>query len=129
MNDVLTEIIKGVTALAVPVLAAVFLQVLHLLKSWIEVKIKNQVIARISQEALDVVLFVAQSIGDDFKEAAKDGKLTEDEKAKLKNIAVDALKRRLSDIPAKLFPDIEKRIEEAIESAIKKEKGNKDNVK
>lgn len=102
------------------VLGVVVIKISLLIKNLIEQKIKEQFLARIFNEALETVIYVSQTVGDYMKEAAKDGKLSEDEKATLKKLAVDSLKRRLADIPSKFIPDLQKRIEEAVEAAVKR---------
>jgi hypothetical protein len=112
------EIKHAVIAGAVPVLVTLIGWGLSMLRAWLEAKIKNEWAQRIAAEAFQVVGAVAQAVGDDLKESTKDGKLSEDEKQRLKGIAVNALRDRLKDVPKHVFPDLESRMSDAIEAAV-----------
>jgi len=74
---------------------------------------------------------VAQKEGEDLKEAAADGKLTDDEKAMLKKVAVDTLKAMapgaILKFMAKGKSDIDTLLDTLVESAVSDSKGVKDN--
>lgn len=112
------EIKHAVIAGAVPVLVMLIGWAFSWVRAWLEAKIKNEWAQRIAAEAFQVVGAVAQAVGDDLKESAKDGKLSEDEKNRLKGIAMNALRDRLRDVPKHVFPDIESRMSDAIEAAV-----------
>lgn len=70
---------------------------------------------------------VAQAEADVLKEAAADGKLSADEKAKLKSSAVDALKAIAPDAILKFMEkgnsDLDKLLEALVESAVRDSNG------
>ena len=112
------EIKNAVIAGAVPVVVMLIGWAFSWFRAYLQSKIKNETLRRISAEAFEVVAAVGQAIGDDLKEAGKDGKLSEDEKAMLKTKAMNALMARLKDIPAHVIPDLGERVSEAIEAAV-----------
>jgi hypothetical protein len=119
MSEVTSEILKAVVIALVPAAFGLVAWIASHLKAWIEANVKNALLKRIANEALEVVGAVSQSISEPAKEAAKDGKLTDDEKARIKALAVDALMKRLKDIPAHILPDLAARASDAIEAAVK----------
>jgi uncharacterized protein YktB (UPF0637 family) len=112
------QIKEAVIAGAIPVVVTLIGWALSMLRSWLQAKIANEYAQRIAAEAFQVVGAVAQAIGDDLKESAKDGKLSEEEKQRLKRLALETLKERLRDVPKHLFPDLEARMSDAIEAAV-----------
>lgn len=117
-SQVTSEILKGLIAAAVPVLIALAGMAFSWIREYAKAHIKNATLQRVTDEAFVVVQAVGQAIGDDLKAAAKDGKLSEDEKAMLKAKALNALKERLRDIPKSILPDLETRLSDAIEYAV-----------
>jgi len=121
-HTLLNDIIKAVVIAAIPALTGLVALAFSWLREYAKTHIQNAILQRITNEAFEVVLAVGQAIGDDFKKAAADGKLSEDEKATLKTRAINALKLRLIDIPKHLLPNLETRLSEAIEAAVAKKK-------
>lgn len=117
-SQVLNEALKALLVVSIPALAAVVASLWGYLKSWIEAQTRNQWLIVIEREAFQVVAAVGQSVVTALKEKAADGSLTAEECQYVKNIALDTLKARLSAIPKALFPDLEKRLSDAVEAAV-----------
>jgi hypothetical protein len=115
---IMTETLKGLLIASIPALAAVIASLWGYLKAWIEAQTRNQWLIVIEREAFQVVAAVGQTIVVSLKEKAADGSLTAEECQYVKNKALETLKTRLSAIPRGLFPDIEKRMADAVEAAV-----------
>jgi hypothetical protein len=114
----LSEILKAMLIAATPIVVALLQKLAKKIEAWIDAQTTNETLKRIEHEALDTVAAVGQSVADPIKEAAADGKLTDEEKQRIKRIALDTLKARVSSVPAALLPDLEKRLSDAVESAV-----------
>ena len=117
-SAVLTDLLKIAVTVSAPILIALVKKLATKLEAWIEAQTTNETLKRIEHEAFDTVSAVGQAVADPIKEAAADGKLTDEEKQKIKGIALDKLKSRLGSIPSALLPDLEKRLADAVESAV-----------
>lgn len=112
MNDML----QGVLAIVVPVLATMIGRALVALLREAEARTANAWIQRIEREAQEVVLAVSQTYSDALKAAAADGKLTAEECATAKAQALALLRDRLVNIPAALLAG--DKLGTAIEAAV-----------
>lgn len=117
-NEILNETLKALAVASIPAIAALVASLWGYVKAWIEAQTRNQWLLVIEREAFQVVAAVGQSVVAALKEKAADGSLSAEECQYVKNIALDTLKARLSAIPKNLFPDIEKRLADAVEAAV-----------
>jgi hypothetical protein len=117
-HQLLSDVLKAALIASVPVIMALVTAALGWLKAWIDANVKNVYLQVISNEALEVVSAIMQKTSQPIKDAAVDGKLSDEEKAKIKQIAIDELMARLKGIPAHIFPDLMGRVGHAIEAAI-----------
>jgi len=117
-NTVLTETLKALLIASIPALAAVVASLWGYLKAWIEAQTRNQWLLVIEREAFQVVAAVGQSMVSALKEKTADGSLSPEDCQHVKTVALDTLKARLSAIPRAMFPDLEKRLADAVEAAV-----------
>jgi hypothetical protein len=90
-------------------------------------KIKSDKIANavnwFGETVTSTVKSIQQTYVDSLKEAKADGKLTDEEKNAIKNLAIATVKKSLSDETYKLlstvYADVEKKIADSIEAAVK----------
>lgn len=120
MNEILNEIIKVTIVALIPVFLTLAGKLYARLVTWLDSQVTNEVLNRVLHEAFDVVSFIGQGIRPALEEAARDGKLNDEEKRHLKALATQMLLDRLKDVPKSVIPDIEKRAGEAIEAAVGK---------
>lgn len=111
-NEIATALIVALVPVALPLIGRLYWWI----ATWIEAQITNQRLQRIAHETAEVVAAIGQSVAGPIKEAAVDGKLSDEEKQRLKRIALDALRLRLADLPARLIT--EQRLSDAIEAAV-----------
>lgn len=114
------EMMKLVIAAATPIIVAIAGKLAAKISTWIESKTTNETLRRIEHEAFEVVAAVGQAVATPIKEASADGKLTDEERQRIKNTALDALKSRLGDLPKSLLPDLQNRLSDAVEAAVLK---------
>lgn len=120
---VLSEILKGALIASIPAFFGVISALFTLFRAWVEAHTKSVYLQVIAREALDVTSAVAQTVAGPLKEAAEDGKLSDSDKQRIKQIALDALRNRLLGIlPKDMFPDLDKRLSDAIEASVKQTK-------
>lgn len=117
-NEVLNEIIKGLVVIVVPVLLRIVHRLILKLEAWVESKTTNEVLKRIEHEAFEVVAAMEQAVAGPVKEAAADGKLSDEERQRIKRAALDTLRDRLKGLPAQFLPDFEKRLSDSLEAAV-----------
>ncbi len=117
-TSLLTDALKLVLMASTPVLLALANSLARKLEAWLESKTTNETLKRIEHEAFEVVASIAQSVAEPIKEAAADGKLTDEERQRIKGIALDKLRERLGALPASILPDLEKRLSDSIEAAV-----------
>lgn len=117
LNQTLTEIIKTIIVVGTPIAMWMAAKLWVWLCAWIDAHTQNQYLLRIAHEAEQVVAAMAQSMAGPIKEAAADGKLTDEEKQRIKSSAMDALRQRLMGyIPSALLTDT--RLGQAIEASV-----------
>lgn len=121
--SVLSEILKAAAIAALPAFFGLVAALFSALRAWIEANTRSTWLQVINREALEVVAAVAQTVAGPTKEAAADGKLSGEDAQRIKQIALDTLRTRLALIPAHLFPDLEKRLSDAVEASVKQSKG------
>lgn len=112
LNEIVTAVIVALVPVALPLIGRLYWWV----ATWIESHITNQRLQRVAHEAAEVVSAIGQSMAGPIKEAAADGKLSDEDKQRLKRCALDALRQRLADLPARLITD--QRLSDAIEAAV-----------
>ncbi len=118
--EITSELLKLVIAAATPIVVVLIGKMARKIEAWIESKTTNETLRRIEHEAFEVVAAVGQSVADPIKETAADGKLTDEERQRIKTAALDTLKARLGDLPKSLLPDLQKRLSDAVEAAVLK---------
>lgn len=116
-NEVLDQVIK---ALLVTVVPAVVAWLCSWVREWAKAHVSNENLKAFLMEVDDTVAYLKQQLSDPWKAAAADGKLTEAEKAQLKERAVEILKERLKHLPERFLT--KERIEAAIEAAVGRNK-------
>lgn len=117
-SEVLNEIIKGLVVIVVPVMLRIVHRLILKLEAWVESRTANETLKRIEHEAFEVVAAMEQAVAGPLKEATADGKLTDEEKQRIKRAALDTLRDRLKGIPAQFLPDLEKRMSDSLEAAV-----------
>lgn len=117
-HQILSDVLKAALIAAVPAIMAAITAALGWLRSWLEANTKNQWLLIIEREAFEVVAAIQQKTAQPIKDAASDGKLSDEEKKRIQDIAIAELQARLKDIPKHLFPDLVGRIGHAIEAAV-----------
>lgn len=120
MNEFLDSLLKGLLIAAGTAAPALIAWICSWVKTYIEAHVSNQYLKTLLLEADDAVAYVNQSMANDWKAAAEDGKLTDDEKAMLREKARLLLVERLKGLPARFLT--EDRIKQAIEAAVGRNK-------
>lgn len=115
-NAILNEALKAVITVAIPVASVAAGWAWMKVQAWIDANVTNQTLLRIAHEAEVVVGALGQSVGGPLKEGAADGKLTDEEKQRIKSAAIDCLKTRLADLPSRFITDA--KLHQAIENAV-----------
>jgi hypothetical protein len=118
MSEVTSEALKCILIAAMPYIVSLIGRLFSYVREYIEASTRNQWLLAIEKEAFEVVAAIGQKTAGPLKEAAADGKLTDEEKNRLKQIAMDELQARLKGIPMRLFPDLVGKLGHAIEAAV-----------
>lgn len=131
-NEILDIIIKSGL---LSVLLGLVISLIKFAKTYIDNKTKEtsaKIKDQTTRESIDivescittVVLELSQTIVDDLKDKAADGKLTDEEKASVRNLAVAKVQQLMTDevytTLGEVFGNTEKWIEEKIEAEVKK---------
>lgn len=106
--------IWNLVSMAIQGLSPVFLAVLSwvgvMAAKWIQTKVKNEqfsgIIRRLNDAAITVVRDLNQTVVEDLKEASSDGKLTAEERLRIKTEALKSLKSYLGVKGLKMLSSI-----------------------
>lgn len=119
-GKILGSILTAVIVTVVPILTV---KIIALIKSgceWLEARKNDSWYLWAADVVADAVFATSQTLGDELKEAAKDGKFTEEEKSLLFNHARDLAFKNFGVIPGKILPVIESWVKAKIESELAK---------
>jgi hypothetical protein len=119
-SEILQGVIAVLIATVVPILAVQLVALAGVLASWFAAKKEESWYLKAGGIVADAVFATAQTLGDEIKEAAKDGKFTQEEKDRLFQHAKDAAMKNLGVIPGKILPTLESWIRTKIESELAK---------
>jgi hypothetical protein len=119
-GKILESILVVVITTVVPLVVYAFINLLTYAKDWLKAKEKESWFYWAGGIVADAVLSTSQTLGEQIKEAAKDGKFTDEEKAMLFNTAKDLAFKNLGVIPGKFLPMIEGWIRAKIEAELAK---------
>jgi hypothetical protein len=100
MSESLVQVFGDVAVILTPIIGAAITALAGFIAKLIHEKAKNQLVqtalTKLNHAVWTVVLEVEETMAKEFKKAAADGKLTDEEKQKLKDAAADKLKNYLS---------------------------------
>ena len=119
-NELLQGLLSSIIIAAVPVITAAALLALQRLKEYLEAKKDESWFAKAGWMVADAVYATSQILGDELKDAARDGKLTEEEKSRLFQHAKDLAIKNIGSVPAKLLPAFESWVRAKIEAELAK---------
>jgi len=119
-NNIMQSAITALITVLVPILAAWLSGLFESWRSKLATQADDAWYAQAGKEIAAAVLATGQVLVDDFKAAAADGKLTEDEKAKALAHAMQLARAAIGDIPAHIRPKFEAWLRTQVEAAVSK---------
>lgn len=119
-SKIVEAILSTVLTVAVPFLTVKAIELIAAAKKWLDARKDESWYAWAGGIVADAVLATSQTLGDEIKEAAKDGKFTEEEKARLFNHARDLAIKNFGVIPGRILPVLESWVKAKIEAELAK---------
>ena len=119
-NSVVQTALMALISVAVPILVYAMVGLVTSARDWFKSRKDSAWYFDAGFIVSDSVAATAQTLGDEIKEASKDGKFTEDEKAKLFTHAADMAKKAIGQVPAHIFPLFESWLRSKIEAEVAK---------
>jgi len=99
MQEILTALLLSALTALVPVVGIVFKALGQKAATWIQAKVDNAtlegILVRLNSAAFSAVTEVYQSTAEALKAGAADGKLSDEDKARVKQTAIDSVKSYL----------------------------------
>lgn len=117
-NSIMQSAITALIAVLVPILAAWLTGLISSWRSKLSVAADDVWYTQAGKEVAAAVLATGQVLVDDFRSAAKDGKLTEDEKAAALTHAMQLARAAIGEIPAHIRPKFEAWLRTQVEAAV-----------
>ena len=119
-NSILNSALVAVVAAVVPIITAGLIHLISAAVAWFAAKKDESWFMRAGWIVADAVLATSQTLGDELKEAAKDGKFSEEEKARLFSHAKDLAMKNLGQVPGRILPMLESWLRAKIEAELAK---------
>jgi len=119
-QPIIESAVSALIAVGVPLLAAALTGLISSWRSRLSAAADDAWYTQAGKEVSAAVLATGQVLVDDFRSAAKDGKLTEDEKAAALTHAMQIARAAIGDIPAHIRPKFEAWLRTQVEAAVSK---------
>lgn len=119
-QPIIESAVSALIAVGVPLLAAALTGLISSWRSKLSVAADDAWYAQAGKEVAAAVLATGQVLVDDFRSAAKDGRLTEDEKSAALTHAMQLARAAIGDIPAHIRPKFEAWLRTQVEAAVGK---------